>query len=34
METGNDYLPDLNNEKSGEQIVFKLKVKRSNDAFI
>ena len=34
METGNDYLPDLNNEKSGEQIVFKLKVKRSNDVFI
>ena len=34
MESGKDYLPDLNNEKSGEQIVSELKVKRSNEAFI
>ena len=34
MESGNEYLPDLNNEKTGEQIVFELKVKRSNGTFI
>ena len=34
MESGNEYLPDLNNEKTGEQIVFELKVKRSNETFI
>ena len=33
MESGKDYLCNLNNEKSGEQIVFELKVKRSNEAF-
>ena len=34
MESGKDCLPELNNEKSGEQIVLELKVKRSNEAFI
>ena len=34
MESGKDYLPDLNNKKSGEQMVFELKVKRSNEVFI
>ena len=34
MESGNEYLPDLNNEKTGEQIVFELKVKISNKTFI
>ena len=34
METGNDYLPNVHSEKTGEQIVFKLKVKRSNNSFI
>ena len=27
-------LPDLNNEKSGEQIVFKQKVFRCNEVFV
>ena len=27
-------LPDLNNEKSGEQIVFEQKVFRCNEAFV
>ena len=28
-----NYLPDLNNEKTGEQIVFEQKVFRANEAF-
>ena len=32
MESDN-FLPDLKNEKTGEQIVFKQKVFRSNEAF-
>ena len=32
MESDN-FLPDLKNEKTGEQIVFKQKVYRSNEAF-
>ena len=28
-----NYLPDLKNEKTGEQIVFKQKVFRANEAF-
>ena len=32
-EEGDDFLPDLPNEKSGEQIVFKQKVFWSNEAF-
>ena len=28
------FLPDLGNEKSGEQIVFKQKLFRANEAFI
>ena len=30
---GDNYLPDLDNEKTGEQIVFEQKVFRANEAF-
>ena len=33
IESDSNYLPNLNNEKTGEQIVFELKVKRSNESF-